>query len=245
MLSENKLGKYLKYAIGEIVLVVIGILIALQINSWNNNRVAVEKEQVILNSLKNNLVDSLKDLHKEYAITKSQHEDTLRLAELVGPNADFNIDEVDRLIASVVNPSTYDPSTGVMDEIINSGHLDLIKNEDLKNQISNWSRVYKDANEDVVFSINFFFNELTPYLNDKVNLINISVPEYLLKKTNLRQPSKSSFKSDYKVLMSSLEFENLLSMHALNMTYVMYEYKNYQDYFETTIELLDVEISGN
>jgi hypothetical protein len=38
LLSEGKTGKYLKYAIGEIVLVVIGILIALQINNWNENR---------------------------------------------------------------------------------------------------------------------------------------------------------------------------------------------------------------
>jgi len=38
LLSEGKTGKYLKYAIGEIVLVVIGILIALSINNWNENR---------------------------------------------------------------------------------------------------------------------------------------------------------------------------------------------------------------
>ena len=37
-MEENKTGKYLKYAIGEIVLVVIGILIALQINNWNEER---------------------------------------------------------------------------------------------------------------------------------------------------------------------------------------------------------------
>ena len=39
LLSENKFSKYMLYAIGEIVLVVIGILIALSINQWNNNRV--------------------------------------------------------------------------------------------------------------------------------------------------------------------------------------------------------------
>ena len=37
-MEKNKTGKYLKYAIGEVVLVVIGILIALQINNWNENR---------------------------------------------------------------------------------------------------------------------------------------------------------------------------------------------------------------
>ena len=38
LLTEGKTTKYLKYAIGEIILVVIGILIALQINNWNENR---------------------------------------------------------------------------------------------------------------------------------------------------------------------------------------------------------------
>ncbi len=48
LLSEGKTGKYLKYAIGEIVLVVIGILIALQINNWNETRKDIKKSRAIL-----------------------------------------------------------------------------------------------------------------------------------------------------------------------------------------------------
>jgi tetratricopeptide (TPR) repeat protein len=59
LLMENKTGKYFKYAIGEIVLVVIGILIALQINTWNENR----KSKDIV---KNYYVQILQDLSKEY-----------------------------------------------------------------------------------------------------------------------------------------------------------------------------------
>ena len=44
LLSEGKTSKYLKYALGEIVLVVIGILIALQINNWSENRKETRKE---------------------------------------------------------------------------------------------------------------------------------------------------------------------------------------------------------
>ena len=51
LLSENKTGKYLKYAMGEIVLVVIGILIALQINIWNENRKTRTLEKKLLNEL--------------------------------------------------------------------------------------------------------------------------------------------------------------------------------------------------
>ncbi|NCQ59013.1 MAG: hypothetical protein GW794_14435, partial [Flavobacteriales bacterium] len=56
MLKENKFSKYLLYAIGEIILVVIGILIALQINNWNENRKNSNEEIAILQSLDKNLI---------------------------------------------------------------------------------------------------------------------------------------------------------------------------------------------
>jgi hypothetical protein len=55
LLEENKIGNYLKYAIGEIVLVVVGILIALQINTWNENRKARTFETEILSLIDQNL----------------------------------------------------------------------------------------------------------------------------------------------------------------------------------------------
>ena len=55
ILSEGKTGKYLKYALGEIVLVVIGILIALSINNWNEDRKNQLKETVYLEGIKTDL----------------------------------------------------------------------------------------------------------------------------------------------------------------------------------------------
>ena len=62
---ENKTGKYLKYAIGEIVLVVIGILIALQINTWNENKKKTVLEIKHLKELKSDIVETLKDVNKD------------------------------------------------------------------------------------------------------------------------------------------------------------------------------------
>jgi hypothetical protein len=53
--DDNKPLKYARYAIGEIVLVVIGILIALSINNWNEERKSFEKERGLLTKMKNNL----------------------------------------------------------------------------------------------------------------------------------------------------------------------------------------------
>ena len=55
LIEENKMGKYFKYAIGEIILVVIGILIALQINNWNEQKKIVEKEKQALTEIVSDL----------------------------------------------------------------------------------------------------------------------------------------------------------------------------------------------
>ena len=62
MLTENKFSKYLLYAIGEIILVVIGILIALSINNWNENKKTQNQLSLILYNLIEDLNDEIKDL---------------------------------------------------------------------------------------------------------------------------------------------------------------------------------------
>ena len=59
-MEKNKTGKYLKYAIGEIILVVIGILIALQINNWNEKRKIKHKETIVLKELLTSINSDLK-----------------------------------------------------------------------------------------------------------------------------------------------------------------------------------------
>jgi len=56
LMEKNKTGKYIKYAVGEIILVVIGILIALSINNWNENRKTKLRSQVYINKIVNDLV---------------------------------------------------------------------------------------------------------------------------------------------------------------------------------------------
>ena len=51
LLNDNKMGKYFKYAFGEIILVMIGILLALQVNNWNNNRIEANEEREVIDRL--------------------------------------------------------------------------------------------------------------------------------------------------------------------------------------------------
>ena len=65
LLEKNKTGKYFKYAIGEIVLVVIGILIALQINNWNESKQDQIQLKSSLEFVKQNLNEDIKNLNKQ------------------------------------------------------------------------------------------------------------------------------------------------------------------------------------
>ena len=64
LLSENKLSKYLLYAIGEIILVFIGIAMALQFNNWNETKKTREKEQQVLTEIISDLEFTLQDIDR-------------------------------------------------------------------------------------------------------------------------------------------------------------------------------------
>ena len=73
LLTENRFSKYLLYAVGEILLVVVGILIALQIDNWNEERKLKKEEFLILAELKDDLEETLNDLQ----LGKSLNESTI------------------------------------------------------------------------------------------------------------------------------------------------------------------------
>ncbi|MFC3416167.1 DUF6090 family protein [Algoriphagus hitonicola] len=64
LLGHNKIGKYLKYAFGEVILVVIGILLALQINTWNEERKISKERNQFMQSIKEDLIADTLDLNE-------------------------------------------------------------------------------------------------------------------------------------------------------------------------------------
>jgi hypothetical protein len=149
LLGENKTYKYLKYAIGEIFLVVIGILIALQINNWNENRKIRITEQVLLKDLKAEVHDNIKQLDTVMA----SHQSSLKAAkELFNFWQNNQLDTLSETSAqSLINQMdfnfTYNPKKGVLRSIISSGNISYIKNTELKYLLTSIENVIEDASE--------------------------------------------------------------------------------------------------
>tara|TARA_R110002051_G_scaffold13808_1_gene45538 strand:+ start:127 stop:888 length:762 start_codon:yes stop_codon:yes gene_type:complete len=90
LLTENKTGKYFKYAFGEIILVVIGILIALGINNWNENRVLKNSAEQTLLVIGQNIEDDLIQLQEQKSFMDSLLYHTTDLNQQFQTNKNIN-----------------------------------------------------------------------------------------------------------------------------------------------------------
>jgi hypothetical protein len=134
-MEQNKTSKYFKYAIGEIVLVVIGILIALQINTWNENRKLEHSKQNLMVALKKELVHNKIELDNYLVgIHKSNTKFNKVLLFSVG---DYSIpnDSLKYYLSKMVYGRTLSLFNSVQEEAINSGKFEMLS-DSLKQSLS-------------------------------------------------------------------------------------------------------------
>jgi len=137
MLSEGRFSKYLIYAIGEIILVVIGILIALQINNWDQNTSLNKQEIKALKNLKEDFKFNLEALKNASKTNDKNIHSCLVILNHTGKrySEDFKMDSI---INDVMSSPGFYPNNGFLDDLINSGNLDILKNDLLRNKLSSW-----------------------------------------------------------------------------------------------------------
>jgi hypothetical protein len=138
LLSKNKTGTYLKYAIGEIVLVVVGILIALQINNWNEEKKKTQLEKVYLNRLYNELN---KDIITFSSEIQRLEENNVKIVNFTNALNDESYN--DSLLVKLTNEfmiygTTYpmfNPSTSTFEDLSSTGNLSVISKTELRDSI--------------------------------------------------------------------------------------------------------------
>ena len=144
LLTENKLSRYFLYAIGEIFLVVIGILIALSINNWNEERKDSLIEQNYLRRLLIDLESDYKTLTFSKDLSKDRIDQIKTLTDVIdNPSmTDRNSIEIITSLEKVTWRSYLPLSKIVYDELLSSGNMSLIQSEELRNFLSSY---YVDA----------------------------------------------------------------------------------------------------
>jgi len=244
LIQQNNMGKYLKYAIGEVLLVVIGILIALQINNWNEERKDRNREQVILNNLRSDFTTNINNVNNAYDNFIHAYDASVSLLDIIRSDSDIDSSEIEQLIDDIINKTkSLDIITGSIDEMLNTGSINLIRDSDLKMQLSNWSYFQTDTEDDIVIYRDYLFNFFIPSLTDKVRLRNMEVPDFFEKDLNLREITKSNFRVDYHQTIRTVEFENEVYNNTLNYMYALNSYKVFNGYLKDTLKLIESNIN--
>jgi len=243
LMETGKTTKYFKYAIGEIILVVIGILIALSINNWNEERKNRNREQSILKNLQSDFKANIDNVDKTYNRFLEAYEASADLLEIISSNSSINGSEIEHLLDEIINKTmSLDINTGSINEMLNTGSINLIRDNNLKKQLSNWSFFEADTQDDVVIYRDYLFDFFIPSLTNKSLLRNMEVPDFFEEDLKLKTISKSNFKIDYNTTIRTVEFENELYNNTLNYMYTLNSYKVFKNYLTDTLKLIESNI---
>ena len=159
LLSKNQFGNYLIYAIGEIILVVIGILIAIQINNWNEQRKAGKMEQHFIKMILSDADGSIEDLeHTIRGARRQENAGKYLFREMGLPHQ--RMDSIDTSFLSsrqnqflsdlatsihfLSRTLTFQSSQSAYDELVASGNISLIQDLDLRSRITLFYKELED-----------------------------------------------------------------------------------------------------
>lgn len=240
-MAENKFSKYLLYAIGEILLVVIGILIALQLNNQNEVRKTNIKEDVYLSSIKEDLQINIKTLEEFVLARESAIESVEILMEFYEGKREVNLNEwnfhnVDVLIwfPFIQNDNTYQ-------ELMNSGNFAIISNRSIKSELQNLQSSYA--------KIKFIEGEMqqdfesylyVPYFN--LADLNSTMSNYFNQLENGSDVSDKGISlSNVQTLLGNQLYKNGLVLALFNSEMLLEEYTEMIERTGQVIDLIDQE----
>jgi len=243
LLNEGKTSKYFKYAIGEIILVVIGILIALQINNWNALK-KQESNNIFLS--KRLLVETDKniiELEKEIISIEKSINSLLKMLHLIGEDYhEVNPKLVDSLIYNILGTPTYYFNDAVLNEALSTGQVSSFENDSLKNiiySIPTTMETVKFREQNIEHDTN---TNLIPFLYNYISLRNVDNQF-----SNLDNLGKSQIKEiDNRQILSMLFWENEIdNLHYIYSILLKESYRKLAKDLKSLKILLEKQINRN
>jgi hypothetical protein len=224
-LSEGKTGKYLKYAIGEIILVVIGILIALGINNWNNAKNLSNKETTLLIEMKSNLESDLEGL--KWDINKN--EGLLKANRIVLKSLNNGVyhDSLNFYYTWIKGNTVFVKNTSAYKNLESLG-INIIKNDSLRIKITNlYSTRYEYIRYiEQVRDEKFQYEQIIPQINKHLRLTS----------ENLYQPI------NFEELSRNNEFKSVIKLNCDLRNYIIITYKDIEKMITELIHAIELEL---
>ena len=242
LVVEKKLRNYLLYAIGEIILVVIGILIALAINNGQQKKILEKKEQTYLQGLKTEFQFSKLKLTELIGVNRNNYEGAKKIIEhtLKDTIAITEKHFSELLYNSFVSDISFNPNNSLLNEMLNSGSLKDLSNPQLRMDLTNWISTLDDIGKQENELALQREKVLDMFRNEKNSIRTIFELALVNKELDLPHGNKVSSNLH---LLNSQEFENNI------LTFILTAYATENAHYiplmenlDAILELLEAEI---
>ena len=221
LLNKGNTGKYLQYAIGEVVLVVIGILSALSINNWNEGQSKRNAELNFYRNTKQQLLDDADNIASELEHNIILNKQFSYAIKLIQANDKSKKDSLGKIAVNLIDNSDFDGQGNIYETMVNSGDVKLLRNSEIIEKIRRLEETY------------FYMNRMEAINFDVIMSI---VPEII---PNIRLSTSKVENEEY---LYGLVFENLFVLsHSITLEKDEV-YDEIINEIESIIQLIDNEI---
>ena len=223
LLEEGKLTKYLTYAFGEIVIVSIGILLALYLNNWNQNRAENKLEIQYYQSIKNQLKEDLNILTGEIYYNQAYYSQFSYASNLIRSDAKTEIDTLGKIAFNMLRYSDFRRKSNIYQTLINSGEVIVLKNNNIIEKLQSLEEMYLYINRLEETHSTVIISQIIPEIKEtlQVDPIKVVRPEFIF----------------------SYKFKNNFDLLTGLMKEKLDAYKQAENLIETIIDLIEKELN--
>jgi hypothetical protein len=231
----GKVRTYCAYAAGEIVLILVGILLALQISEWNQERKDRAEETEILVRLQAEFEGNQEQLEENRSNYQEIASAMRNFLLIIKPNPDSHpvefINEYMRLLSW--DPA-YTPNTTTLNSLITTGRISLISDNELNYSLNNWPAMMDEYN--------VFLSEM-----DELDLHGPTYSDhYRFRDNQIKVPKDagpSNFQSDQKALLSQPKLEDIVERHRALSEEIILRIEKLLTLQQSVLTLIDAELA--
>lgn len=225
LIKNGNLSRYLLYAIGEILLVMIGISLAFQLDNWNDNRIKRKNEIKYYKNIKSQIIDDQGILQGQFNYNNSYLSQFKYASEIIELNDRSKKDTLGIIVRNITLYSDFDKEGNIYGSMVNSGELSLLSNLEIINKIRLLEEKYN-------------------YINRMENIHYDAVMKYAAPSmiSTIKLTTNEIMKPE---MVYSFEFQNLFLTLAQIMEEKKGTYTSTIEQIEVTIDLIDKELATN
>lgn len=233
-LLEGRISKYGKYAVGEILLVVAGILIALQLNNWNEQRTLQNKINDYYAKLLLEVEEKISYTNNRLAREQILFASIESAIEILANDRRDKATELNTHLGAIATdwPPSY--SFPVFDEFIAQGLLSKIKKDSIKTLLIVLKNKIQQSSVMDIYVSNQYSRLIEPFFVENINYANVALPQY---KTQLIQGGPAT---DTELLFSSLKLWNVATFKLETTDINIRRYES----MKTTLEKLKTDLEA-